>query len=100
MKHKTDNTAQERRLERAMTELQRTIAEMPKKFDFAFSYSPWKRLFLAFGKGVASTLGVVVAAAIIIPLLLSFLQHIDWIPLVGDFLTKVAQYMERSSLSR
>lgn len=96
MRNKTDSTAQERRLERAMGKLQRTIAEMPMKYDFAFSYSPWKRLLLAFGKGIASTLGVAVAAAIIIPLVLSLLQSVNWTPLVGDFLTNVARYMERS----
>lgn len=57
-------------------------------------------MLLSFGKGVASALGFAVAAAIIIPLALSFLQSVNWAPLVVDFLTNVARSMERSTPSR
>jgi hypothetical protein len=40
-----------------------------------------------------------VAVAIVIPLAIAFLQHINWVPLIGNFAASVARQMERTQSS-
>jgi len=100
MKGKLTPTTAPERLEKTLERVQRTLEEMPRKYPYAFGYQPWKRFFLSFFKGIASGLGVAVAVAIVIPLALAFMQSVDWVPLVGDFLSRVATHLQQEQQVR
>ncbi len=78
----------------ALKKIQIGLEELPEQFQNAFR--PGRQLFFSYLKGIASGLGVITAFAIIIPLLLWFLQRIQWIPLLGDFVSQVAVQVEEA----
>jgi len=82
----------ERELVRSLRSLEQTIRVMPKENPSVFY--PSQNLFLHFLRGVVYGLGVLVAAAIVIPLLLMTLRSVEWVPMVGDFVTRVIERIE------
>lgn len=56
-----------------------------------------KMIFDNFLGGVVWALGVWVGSAVVIALLVYFLSKIDLVPLVGDFLGNVTQYMAKEN---
>lgn len=61
---------------------------------------PQRRYIFFFIRGVMQGLGVLVAAIVIIPLMIPlvmfFLQQIEWVPIVGNFATKVIRQVEQT----
>ncbi|MDD5623781.1 MAG: DUF5665 domain-containing protein [Candidatus Peribacteraceae bacterium] len=51
---------------------------------------PWD----SFYRGILYGLGMIVAFAIIVPVIIAMLRMVEWVPLVGDFLTNVIIRME------
>lgn len=47
-------------------------------------------------KGIVYGLGALTAFAIIIPLVVSLLQRVEWVPLIGNFVHDVAVRMEQA----
>lgn len=84
--------SKKRSLDRAVDRFERRLAALPEEYDFFFH--PGKHLFFTFLKGIVSGLGVIVAAAIVIPLVLWMLRGIQWVPLLGDFVERVAEHIQ------
>ena len=98
MKHSKQLGAPEERLEKSLERTRLLLEDLPQKYPFAFQYQPGRRFLLAFWKGIAYGLGAAVAVAIVIPFALAFFQSIDWVPLVGDFLSNVATHLQQEQM--
>ncbi|PIR48647.1 hypothetical protein COU80_02990 [Candidatus Peregrinibacteria bacterium CG10_big_fil_rev_8_21_14_0_10_55_24] len=59
-----------------------------------------RRLGFFFLRGVFYGLGILVAIAIIIPIVIQILHSVQWVPLLGDFLIEVIERMEQASQVR
>lgn len=59
-------------------------------------YRTKKRIIIDnFVGGIAWAIGATLGAAIIITVLSSLLNKLDFVPLVGDFVSSVTEYMEK-----
>jgi len=81
-----------------MERLTKAAKELPR--SLGYPRSPLKALFFNFCKGIAYGFGALVAVAIVVPLLIAFLQKVDWVPMVGRFASDVARQMEQVRGSR
>ncbi len=82
-------------LEKAVRSLERTIEDLPHRYSHVFY--PAKHLFYTFIKGIAYGLGFLVALAVIVPIIIALLRTVNWVPIVGKFLSEVATQMEQVS---
>ena len=81
-------------LTEALSQLRDTVRRLPR--EYGYFLSPGKHLVFTYLKGVVYGLGALTAVAIVTPLLVTFFQHIQWVPLVGDFVQKVSVQIEQS----
>ena len=51
-------------------------------------------LWVAFLRGIMYGLGIIVAFAIVVPILLALLSTIDWIPFIGEVITEIIARIE------
>jgi len=56
-----------------------------------------KNLGIFFLRGVMYGLGILFAIAIVIPVIVWLFQWIEWVPLIGDFVTEVIKRIEEVS---
>ena len=56
----------------------------------------YKQVFRGFLTGISTTLGALVAAAIIIPIMLLLLQNVQWVPLIGTFVQRISDYTQHA----
>ena len=56
---------------------------------------PLHQIIRGFFVGMASAVGALVVVAILIPILLYSLQHVQWVPLIGTFIERINQYTQR-----
>ncbi|TSC57616.1 MAG: hypothetical protein Greene041619_1044 [Candidatus Peregrinibacteria bacterium Greene0416_19] len=80
-------------LTKSMDRLTGTIEQIPREYDLFFQ--PGRHLLFTYVKGIVSGLGALTAVAIVVPLLLSMLKEVQWVPLVGDFVARVSVRMEQ-----
>ena len=85
-------SSKEQTIMRSVKSLDDSIAELPKAF--AYILQPWKRFLLSVMQGIGYGLGIIIAFAIVIPLLALLLQSIDWVPLIGDLFVQVSERIE------
>lgn len=57
-------------------------------------YEPHRYLWMGFIRGIVYGLGIIVAIAIVLPILLWTLSTIDWIPYIGDIISEIVWRME------
>lgn len=79
---------------KALRRLETTLTDVSDKYEY--THHPGKQLFLTFLKGIMSGLGFICAIAIVIPLVVSLLRGIEWVPLVGDFVSRIATEVEQA----
>ncbi|MDO8649176.1 MAG: DUF5665 domain-containing protein [Candidatus Peregrinibacteria bacterium] len=84
----------EAKLVASLETLRRTFEEVPREYEYFLH--PGKHLFFTFLKGIVSGLGVIAAVAIVIPIMLAMMHGIEWVPLIGDFVTRIADRVEQS----
>jgi len=84
--------SKEERLVKALRDLEKEVHALPEHYSYLFN--PMKNVWLMFLKGIAYGLGILVAVAIVVPLTIAMLRSIEWVPLIGDFLTDITQSME------
>jgi hypothetical protein len=84
----------EAKLAASMDRLADTIERLPQ--DYGYVLQPSKHLFFSYLRGIAVGLGALTLVAIVIPFLLWFMREIQWVPLVGDFVTRVAERVENA----
>ena len=89
--------SEQRELVRSVDALRTTMETVPNEYGHLFH--PGKHLFYTYIKGIVYGLGALTAVAIIIPLLVWFLQQVQWVPLVGDFLHQVLLRIEETQTS-
>ena len=77
---------------KAMRDLEKGLGHISKNFEYVIH--PGKHLFLTYVRGIVYGLGALTAVAIVIPLMVSVLHHISWVPIVGDFVQKVVTRIE------
>lgn len=51
-------------------------------------------LWIAFLRGIMYGLGIIVAFAIVVPILLTILSYINWVPFIGDIVTEIIARIE------
>jgi len=68
-----------------LVEQQEEQAKMSRRFGFFFM------------RGVLYGLGILVAIAIVIPIIIQLLYSVQWVPLLGDFLVQIIERMESVS---
>jgi hypothetical protein len=79
-------------LKKAIHGLQQTVDAFPRKYPWIFD--PFQNLLYSFLRGVAYSLGLIVAVVLIVPFLVAIFRQVDWVPLIGDFLSNIASRME------
>lgn len=82
-----------KRLQKSIDRLDRSVTKLPENYEFIFH--PGKSLGWHFARGMAYGLGMITAVAIVIPVIIFILSQIQWVPLLGDFLTDVVTRMEQ-----
>lgn len=90
--------SKEEKLTRAIHSLEKTIHSLPQHYDYVFH--PWKSFGTHFMRGVAYGLGIIISFAVIIPLFISVLRLVEWVPLFGHFLSQLLEWMEQSQSIR
>jgi len=76
-------------------ELIRAIAKLDKHMKtLSDHYEPGKYLWMGFLRGIVYGLGILVAISLVVPLIIAILSSIDWIPVIGDFVSNVAERIQ------
>ena len=86
------NDLDEQEVQQTLQHLDETVEHLEEELHEM--NDPKKKLWMFFWRGVLYGLGLLVAIAIVIPFLLWILKSVEWIPLIGDFLNKIASQME------
>lgn len=83
------------------TEQERLIASLDQLDDRLGSlehmFHPWHFLWYNFLRGIVYGLGILVAIAIVIPFVIAVLQRVEWIPILGDFLSEISERMQNAN---
>ncbi|MDA1292399.1 MAG: DUF5665 domain-containing protein [bacterium] len=75
--------------------LNKTMKSLDKHMEMLAShYQPQKYILMAFVRGIFYGLGIIVSIAIVLPILLTVLSTIDWIPFIGDLISEIVIRME------
>ncbi len=77
----------------ALSSLEHDVEKLPKEFEYVIH--PGKHLLLTYLRGIVYGLGALTAVAIVIPALLWIMQSISWVPLIGDFVTRITLQVEQ-----
>lgn len=85
MPGKTTTDAQ---LLKAVNELRAAVKDLPNHLDDL--YNPRKRLVMFFLRGVLYGVGFLMAFAVVIPVIIWFLQSVEWVPLLGEIMGEIA----------
>lgn len=72
--------------------LEKTVKQFLE--EYKLMSHPWKSFFIALARGVAYGLGILLATAIVVPIIVYSLRSINWVPLVGDFVMDIAERVE------
>ena len=60
----------------------------------ASHYEPHRYLWMGFIRGIVYGLGIIVAIALVVPVLIALLSMIDWIPFIGDIVNEIILRIE------
>ena len=75
-------------------ELQKSVQQLEKTMSVlsnqcASILSPGRTLLFTFLKGVVYGLGILFAVAMLVPVVLALLDNIQWVAVIGDFLSQI-----------
>lgn len=77
------------------TELVRALKKLQDRVDvLATHFEPVRFLWMGFLRGVLYGIGILVAFAIVVPIILALLSRFDWIPIIGDVITEIITRIE------
>jgi hypothetical protein len=82
----------EERLEHSLNHLAKVAERLPK--DLGFPRNPFQYLVVSFLKGIAYGFGALVAVAVVVPLVISVMRSVNWVPIIGNFVADIATQME------
>ncbi len=92
MTKKPVSPAEGSELIRALHKLESSVDRLPRQFEYVIH--PGKHLFVAYLQGILYGLGALTAFAILIPLFVTMLRHVEWVPILGDFIGRIATQVE------
>lgn len=75
--------------------LNNTIEALRKQKFFQMYNSLWKMILVYLLKGLASGLGWVIGATILVSILTYMLSQIEFIPILGDIISRVIEEIEK-----
>tara|TARA_B100000575_G_C23106600_1_gene638738 strand:+ start:1387 stop:1683 length:297 start_codon:yes stop_codon:yes gene_type:complete len=75
--------------------LNNTIEALGKQKFFQMYNSLWKMILVYLLKGLASGLGWVIGATILVSILTYMLSQIEFIPILGDIVSRVIEEIEK-----
>tara|TARA_Y100001935_G_scaffold110596_1_gene91802 strand:+ start:734 stop:1030 length:297 start_codon:yes stop_codon:yes gene_type:complete len=75
--------------------LNNTIEALRKQKFFQMYNSLWKMILVYLLKGLASGLGWVIGATILVSILTYMLSQIEFIPILGDIVSRVIEEIEK-----
>ena len=90
MEHK-NNTA---------NKLEKTITEFRKHYFFRLHSSLWRIILVSLIRGLASGLGWIIGATILVSLLTYVLSQIEFIPILGDWVSQIINEIEKFDKNR
>lgn len=97
VKHRS-SSASPQELTRAMDRLEHALKRLPREFEYVLH--PKKHLFITYVRGIVYGLGAITAVAVLIPIIAWMLHSVAWVPLIGDFVSKVATRVENVQQAR
>ena len=74
--------------------LDRTINSLKKHNFFRMHDSLWKLLTISLIKGLASGLGWVIGATLLVSIVTYMLSQIEFMPIIGEWVSKLIQEIE------
>ena len=74
--------------------LDRTINSLKKHNFFRMYDSLWKLLVISLIKGLASGLGWVIGATLLVSIVTYMLSQIEFMPIIGEWVSKLIQEIE------
>ena len=86
-------SARETDLITALRHLERSVDRLPSQFEYVIH--PGKHLFVSYIRGIVYGLGAITAFAVLIPIIVWMLHRIEWVPILGDFVNRVATQVEQ-----
>lgn len=72
--------------------LSRAVHQLPKRHRYVLH--PWYIFLSGLLRGIGHSVGILLAIAIVIPLTIAVLNSINWVPLIGDFISDIAQRLQ------
>lgn len=76
-------------------ELIATLKKLNGQLEYMMDRNDTSRhLWLGFLRGIVYGLGILVAFAIVVPIILALLSTIDWIPFIGNIITEIILRIE------
>jgi hypothetical protein len=82
----------DKELVRSMQDLEKSLNRLPAQFEYLIH--PGKHLFVAYLRGIFYGLGALTAFAVLIPIVVWTLRSVEWIPIIGEFISRVATQVE------
>ncbi len=76
----------------ALTSLEHDVEQLPKEFEYVLH--PGKHLWLTYLRGIVYGLGALTAVVVVIPVILWGMRKVEWVPVIGDFVSKVVTQVE------
>ncbi|HAI98380.1 TPA: hypothetical protein DCL30_02435 [Candidatus Peribacteria bacterium] len=95
---KTPSISKEDTLIRSVERLTATLQQT--SHAHTATHGTLRRLGISFMQGMAYAFGAIAAVAIAIPLIIELLRSVEWIPILGDFLTKLVTWIEAAKVIR
>lgn len=80
--------SEDKELVAALKVLNKHLSYMQERNDTS------RHLWIGFLRGIVYGLGILVAFAIVVPILLAILSTFDWIPFIGDIITEIILRIE------
>lgn len=93
-KNKQNSPRTDEQLAREINHLKNVIANMPDAYRNIIK--PKNIFMMSVIRGMGYSLGVLLAIAILVPIVISLLKSIEWVPLIGDFVSSVADRMQEA----
>ena len=78
----------------SLKRLEKTISDLKQHNFFRIHESLWKLTFVSLIRGLASGLGWVVGATILVSVLTFMLSQIEFIPILGEWVSRLIEEIE------
>ena len=79
----------------SIEKLQKTIKIFSQHNFFTMYESIWSIIFFSLIRGLASGLGWVIGATLLVSILTFFLSQIEFIPIIGDWVSRLIEQIQK-----